>query len=93
MVKFSPEPDACKSGADSYPIPGKGKLGAARTAGGNAKYPVGDGPKGKGGGHQLGPTGTTSGAGGTRISGFHGATKSFSGALANVRNRSNPMKR
>jgi hypothetical protein len=94
MVKFKLEPDDCAGGVHTKPIPGKGNLGSARNEGTNQKYPVANGPQGKGGGHQLGPTGTTKGAGGTRIAGFGGAPKSANvGSLAFARAKSNPMKR
>lgn len=92
MVKFKLEDDDAQGGRPGK-LPGRGNLGAPRTKGSGTVYPVGDGPQGSGGGHQLGPNGTTGGAGGTRVKAFGGSPKGFDRSLPYARNQSNPMKR
>lgn len=91
MVAFKLEKDPT-----SPPANGSGKLIPPRGYGRKGTdYPAGNGPKGSGGGHQLGPTGDTSGPGSGRIKSFGGGHPSTSTGdwKGSVRGWSDPMKR
>jgi len=78
----------------SPPSNGSG-IGKPRTATCGPTYQYGQGPSGSGGGHQLGPSGTTNGPGSGRIKSFGGGhpgtmTGNWKGS---PRGWSDPMKR